>query len=73
MSMDPDGTNRIIKQQIKEWHAFRDGERDAKLLDREGLSPDPRQSLGSLARRMASAIAWPVVVIRHRLAQKPVA
>jgi hypothetical protein len=31
--MDPDGTNRIVKQQIKEWHAIVDQERNAKLLD----------------------------------------
>ena len=35
MSMDPDGTNRIIKQQIKEWQAFVEGGRTAKLAEPE--------------------------------------
>ncbi len=35
MSMDPDGTNRIIHQQIKEWHTIVDQERDAKGVARD--------------------------------------
>jgi hypothetical protein len=73
MSMDPDGTNRIIQQQIKEWHAFQEGERNAKLLEGEPAPPNPRSSIRTLARQMASAIAWPLSAIRQRLAQKPVA
>jgi hypothetical protein len=33
MSMDPDGTNRILKQRINEWYAERDSDRAANLDD----------------------------------------
>jgi hypothetical protein len=70
MSMDPDGMNRILKQQIKEWHAVVDGERQAHALE-----PHPK-------RRMASGIAWArralgvgssvIVAFRHRRPERPV-
>ena len=60
MSMDPSGTNRIIQQQIKEWHAFREGERAAKLLG-DASRPPPRTALGrgrcSAGRRCAGLAA----------------
>ena len=32
MSMDPDGSNRIVSQRIREWRAERGGDRMARLL-----------------------------------------
>lgn len=66
MSMDPDGTNRIIQQQIKEWHGFREGERAAKLLQKAPRPPMRQHSVGALARRVASAMASPLAAFRGR-------
>jgi hypothetical protein len=67
MSMDPDGTNRIIQQQIKEWHAFLEGERNARLLEpeRAGL----RRSLAQSGQQLLAAIARRYHLIRHRTAR----
>ena len=35
MSMDPSGTHRIISRQIDEWHAIVEGERAAKLVQKD--------------------------------------
>ena len=47
MSMDPHGTNLIIHQQIKEWHAVVEGERDARLDQghADGARIRPRHAL----------------------------
>jgi hypothetical protein len=49
--MDPDGTNRIIKQQIKEWQAVVDGQRIARLLESDQSGSQlPLKGLLALAR-----------------------
>jgi hypothetical protein len=73
MSVDPDGTNRIISQQIKEWHAFREGERTARLLDAVDTPPRVQhRSLHELATRTASTIVRPFAAVRHRLANRSI-
>ena len=58
--MDPDGTNRIVKQQIKEWHTIVDQERTARLLEPENatarwrLLSGVRDGLAQIARRALS-------------------
>jgi hypothetical protein len=70
MSMDPDGTNRIIKQQIKQWYAEIDEGRNAKLVEREpGRSP---WSLLSPVRRALAALPARLASFRHRPAVTPV-
>ncbi len=71
MSMNPDGSNRIIRQQAKEWSAERDGDRNARLL-KSGPS-ESRPWLGSLLLRQAGAVlAWPVSLIRQHRTQEQV-
>jgi hypothetical protein len=71
MSMDPDGTNRIIQQQIKEWHAILDGERTAKLLEPERVGL--RRSLAHSARHALTDIVNKASLIRHRIHAEPAA
>jgi hypothetical protein len=60
MSMDPDGTNRIIRQQIREWYAEIDEGRNAKLVERSPrrsplvLLSSIRHALGAGVNRLGS-------------------
>jgi hypothetical protein len=73
MSMDPSGTNRMISQQIKEWHAIVDQERTAKIVvETDAASQDARPSLRSFVRHGAGLISRPLAAVRHRLADRPV-
>ena len=69
MSMNPDGSNRIIQQQVKEWHAQLEMERSARLLG--SASPKLRWSFGAWTRQAASAIGRPGLLIREWRSQKP--
>jgi hypothetical protein len=70
MSMDPDGMNRILKQQITEWHAIVDGERDARLLEpRRGVQ---RPSNIAWARRLIAVAGAAVATLRSRWSHRPV-
>jgi len=71
MSMDTGGTDRIIKRQIKEWHALAENNRNARLL--KETSPEAHRSLMGAARQTVSAIAWRLAVIRARLSGGPAA
>lgn len=62
--MDPDGTNRIVKQRVSEWYAEIDAGRNAKLLEPE--SDGARWSLTAHARRLASDVAGRLSSLRHR-------
>ena len=65
MSMDPDGTNRIVKQQIRQWYAEIDEGRNARLVEREpgrsplGLFSSIRHALGAGVKRLASLRTHP--------------
>ena len=71
MSMDPDGTNRIIKQQIKEWHAVVEDERIAKLLESERSGP--RLSFKVLVEMTRARVVGRLSWLRHRRPEEPVA
>jgi hypothetical protein len=71
MSMDTGGTDRMIKRQIKEWHALAESERNAKLL--KSASSNEHRSLGGLIRHTATAIRGPLATLRVRLSRRPVA
>ncbi len=64
MSMDPDGTNRIIKQQIKQWYAEIDEGRNARLV--EGETGQSRWSLVSPVRRAITGVVGRLASFRHR-------
>ena len=61
MSMDPDGTNRIVQQRISEWHREIDGHRKGRLLEENGGAEPSRVSTMQNAamrhtRRMIAAV-----------------
>jgi hypothetical protein len=68
--MDPDGTNRIVKQQIKEWHAIVGGERDAHLL--ESSRGVRRFPIFAWARRAVAVASGAVATLRSRWSHRPV-
>jgi hypothetical protein len=53
MSMDPSGTHRIVTQQIREWHAIVDGERQAGLV--EPRTPSLVRAMAGAGRRVIAA------------------
>ena len=73
--MDPDGTNRIIKQQITEWYAELDAERRAKLVEAKNieaggsLQGHVRRALVGLAR-MTGEVVRPLASSGNRFLQR---
>jgi hypothetical protein len=68
--MDPDGTNRIIKQQISEWHARVQEDRNAKLLEPE--PGEQRRSLVGRGRDLRDAAAGLLSPLIDRLRRQPI-
>ena len=66
--MDPDGANRIVTKQIKEWHAIRDAERDAKLL--EPAEAQHRPSILSAPARLLGVVVGVLSGVDQRRAQR---
>jgi hypothetical protein len=62
--MDPDGANRIVKQQIKEWYAERREDRYASLL--EPASPAKSWSIIGTMRRVLAAVTIAGSSLRRR-------
>ena len=63
--MDPDGTNRIVKQRVIEWYAELDEDRNAKLLD-----PEPEGARWrplEYGRWLLAAAVGKFSSLRHRL------
>jgi hypothetical protein len=66
--MDPDGTNRVVQQRIREWHRELEGERNARLLEVDGS--DTRRMLSSVADRITAQARRLVTALRRAVAQQ---
>jgi hypothetical protein len=61
MSMDPDGTNRMLQRQIKEWHDITQQERLAKLATSgptDGTASQTHRRHVTPGARLAAAVRW---------------
>jgi hypothetical protein len=63
--MNPDATNRIVNQQIKEWHASREEDRNARLLEDE--SSRRHVAVGTAVTWIAAAVSVATASLRRRL------
>jgi hypothetical protein len=68
--MDPDGANRIIKQQISEWHAERREDANARLLEREPRGR--RWAFPTRVRELFASMARVPSLLVKRLRRAPV-
>ena len=69
--MDPDGTNRIVKQRVTEWYAEMDEGRNATLLDAELLGARWSR-LAHVRSLLAAVMARSAALGRRLLHGRPV-